>query len=184
MKLRSALPLSAALTLIGALFACTANGGSIYATIETEQKVVTSTLEQTITVLDIVKVASAPLPYFVAAGAVYHGALPDADNVIGWPTVGRDPVPVTPPAKGALCLALTYFDNGVPLERGLYGGFFADGPGMGLYKADPVSPSFATPIAAMSGKQITHLYSDTHQSLRGRRDAGQQRFYVQSRVLD
>jgi hypothetical protein len=141
------------LALVAALFSCTAEGGSIYATIETEQKIDVSTLDQTLTVLDILNVAAAPLPYFVAAGAVYDGTLPDTNNEVGWPHAGRDPIPVSPPARGALCLAMTYF----PFNSLLYGGFFADGPGMGLYTSPTTSPSFTTPVTQMAGKQISLL---------------------------
>jgi len=158
MKSRFALLLIAMLALIGALSACTANGGAIYATIETEKKIDVSTLDQTITVLDLLNVGSGQFPYLVAAGAVFKGTVPDVNNVIGWPNVGGSPIAVTPPVRGALCLAMTSFNSGI------YGGFFtSDGSTMGLYKSVG-SPGFsfavadgATAVAAMAGKQITHL---------------------------
>jgi hypothetical protein len=158
MKPRFALLLIATLALIGALSACTANGGAIYATIETEKKIDVSTLDQTITVLDLLNVGSGQFPYLVAAGAVFKGTVPDLNNVIGWPNVGGSPIAVTPPVRGALCLAMTSFNSGI------YGGFFtSDGSTMGLYKSVG-SPGFsfavadgATAVAAMAGKQITHL---------------------------
>lgn len=166
MKPRSAFLLIITLALIGALSACTADGGSIYATIETEQKINVSTLSQTITVLDLVNTFSAPFRYLVAAGAVYKGRVPNTDNEIGWPKVGADPIAVSPPAEGALCLALTYFDNGVPAQTGVYGAFFtSDGSTMGLYKSvGALSYSFAVADGAtaiadplVAGKQICLL---------------------------
>jgi len=156
MKPRSAFLLIITLALIGALSACTADGGSIYATIETEQKINVSTLSQTITVLDLVNTFSTPFRYLVAAGAVYKGRVPNTDNEIGWPTPKKDPVAVSPPAKGALCLALTKFGSD------FYGAFFtSDGSTMGLYKSvGAPGYSFAVaPIAdpLVAGKQICLL---------------------------
>lgn len=162
MKPRSALLLIVTLALIGAISACTAKGGSIYATIETEQQINVSTLDQTITVLDMIKTASVQFPYLVAAGAVYKGTPPDGNNEIGWPNAGDDPIAVSPPASGALCQALADFDNGVPAESGIFGAFFLDGPGMGLYKSVG-APSYSFKVAAvpaMAGKQVTLLYAD------------------------
>lgn len=159
MKPRSALRLITALALIAALFSCTAEGGSIYATIEKEQKINVSTLEQLLTILDIVKTADGQFPYLAAAGAVYKGTLPDANNEIGWPIQGKDPIAVSPPASGALCLALANYGGAI------YGAFFADGPGMGLYKSAP-GPNFSFSVAngavaaadpLVAGKQITLL---------------------------
>ena len=151
----------AALALIAALYACTANGGSIYATIETEKKINVSTLDQYLTIIDLANVPAAPLPYFVAAGAVYNGTVADASNNIGWPTFGGTPGVVAPPVSGALCAALTYFNATLPANTGLYGGFFtSDGSVVGLYRSAAASPSFSTAIAAMAGKQIALLAAD------------------------
>jgi hypothetical protein len=146
----------AALALIAALSACTANGGSIYATIESEKKINVSTLNQLLTIIDLVNVPTAPLPYFVAAGAVYNGTVADANNSIGWPTVGADPVAVAPPGPTSLCTALTYF----PVTSSLYGGFFtSSGSGMGVYSSSAASPGFLTALTdpLVSGQQITLL---------------------------
>jgi len=144
---------------LGALFfSCTAQGGSIYAIIETAQKTYVSTLDQTLTVIDLVNLGSAtyPLPYFVAAGAIYNGTPPNANNVIGWPNYGANPIRVSPPVSGALCTALTYFAP----ATALYGAFFtSNGSTMGLYKSPPTSPNFSTAVADshVAGKQITLL---------------------------
>jgi hypothetical protein len=159
MKTRLVLPAIVALALVAVLFSCTADGGSIYATIEHEQKINISTLEQLLTILDIVKTPDGQFPYLVAAGAVYRGTAPDVKNEIGWPTQGKDPIAVSPPASGALCQALANFSGNI------YGAFFADGPGMGLYKSVP-GPNFSFRVAdgatavgdpLVAGKQITLL---------------------------
>ncbi|HYW82076.1 MAG TPA: hypothetical protein VFB30_02400, partial [Spirochaetia bacterium] len=70
MKTRSAIRLIVMLALGALFFSCTAQGGSIYAIIETAQKTYVSTLDQTLTVIDIVNMGGT-YPYLVAAGAVY-----------------------------------------------------------------------------------------------------------------
>ena len=159
MRIRFVVPLVALCVLVAALFSCTAEGGSIYKTIENEQKVSVSTLEQTLTIFDILKTGDIQFPYMVAAGAVYKGTVPDSNNVIGWPIQSKDPIAVSPPVGGALCLAMVNYAGAI------YGGFFVDGPGMGLYKSTS-GPNFsfrpsdgatyyADPLVA--GKQITLL---------------------------
>lgn len=168
MKARSSLLPITALILIIAFSACTASGGSIYATIETEKKINVSTLDQTITVFDLLNIGSGPLPYFVAAGAVYIGSVADGSNSIGWPDVGKTPTAISPPSSGALCLALTYFPSGTPPNR-LYGGFFtSDTSVAGLYQSASSAQNYsfasseAAPIAdpLVAGKQITFLAAD------------------------
>lgn len=164
MKLRPVFRFTVALALVAALFSCTAQGGSIYAIIETAQKTYVATLDQTLTVLDIVKTADLQFPYLVAAGAVFKGTFGDANNNIGWPNVGGSPIPVAPPVGGALCTALTYFTAALPVNSGLFGAFFtSNGTTQGLYKS-VAGPGYsfsvaggATSVAAMANKQITLL---------------------------
>ena len=154
MKSRSAIRLAVTLALGALLFSCTAQGGSIYAIIETAKKTYVSTLDTTLTVLDLVNTGSTTLPYFVAAGAVYNGTPPNLNNVIGWPNYGANPIPVSPPVSGALCTALVFYNTT------LYGAFFtSNGSTMGLYQSPPTNPSFSTPVADshVAGKQITLL---------------------------
>ena len=146
--------------LLGILFSCSANGGSIYATIEAEKKTAVSLLPQNITIIDLVKTGG-PLPYFVAAGAVYNGSLPDAVDVVGWPVQNQAPIAIVPPASGALCEALVAFGAVPPLP--LFGGFYtSNGSIMGLYKSatSPYSFQGASAIGSpgpFTGKQITFL---------------------------
>jgi hypothetical protein len=154
MNARQALIFSTWLATAAALLSCTANGGSIYATIETERKVIDSTLPKTLTIQDVVKTGAAA-PYFVAGGAIYNGKLPDANNVIGWPTVGQTAVPIELPGSGALCTALALF-NGE-----LWAGFFTSGSVLGLFYS--TGRSFAgagavqVPDPVVAGKQVTLL---------------------------
>jgi hypothetical protein len=153
MKTRSALFLTATLALACALSACTPNGGSIYATIETEQKVVDSTLPKTITVCDLVNNSTAPTyPYYVAAGAIYKGTRPNADNKMGWPSTGNSAKPVTPPVSDALCNTLVLFNSE------LWGGFFSTGSILGLYSSTTLA--FSGPAVSdtvVKGKQVISL---------------------------
>jgi hypothetical protein len=153
MKARSALFLTATLALACALSACTPNGGSIYATIETEQKVVDSTLPKTITVCDLVNNSTAPTyPYYVAAGAIYKGTRPNADNKMGWPSTGNSAKPVTPPVSDALCNTIVLF-NGE-----LWGGFFSTGSILGLYSSNLLSFAGRPAVSGIvKGKQVISL---------------------------
>ena len=159
MRIRFVVPLVVLCALVAALFSCTAEGGSIYKTIENEQKASVSTLEQTLTIFDILKTGDTQFPYMVAAGAVYKGTVPDSNNVIGWPIQSKDPIAVSPPVGGALCLAMVNYAGAI------YGGFFVDGPGMGLYKATsgpnfsfrPSDGAVAVADSLVAGQQITLL---------------------------
>ncbi len=147
-----------------ALLSCTANGGSIYATIETELKAADNSLPspKTWSVYDIAAVAGGG-PYYVAAGGIYQGTLP---SPITWnPNAITITVPYTPSEypfnpqgtyAGALCNALV-LSNGA-----LWGGFYMpDGAAVGLMKSG-ASPSYSfansAPIADtngyLTGKQI------------------------------
>jgi hypothetical protein len=166
MRTRIAIIAAAALAATGVLLSCTADGGSIYATIETEQKVPVSTLNQTITVQDLVNMTGQPLPYFVAAGAVYNGTLDSTTNIMGWPKPNVTPVPISPPKAGAICQSLSLSPVGG--DTSLYAGFMAsDGTGMGLFQSASSGSTFdttkgGTQIAPsgsvnFTGKQITLL---------------------------
>jgi hypothetical protein len=172
MRTRIAIIAAAALAMTGVLLTCTANGGSIYATIEKEVKIPVSTLNQTITVQDIVKVAAATNPYFVAAGAIYNGSVPDSNNNVGWPTVGQSPVPIRAPLDASLNPAISQAMAASPfLDNAVYASFFSsDGSAIGLYKSFVGNPySFrpsdgATQIsgpssgdATLMGKQVVFL---------------------------
>jgi hypothetical protein len=137
MRTRIAIVAAAALAMTGALLTCTANGGSIYATIEKETKIPVSTLNQTITVQDIVQVGppANPLPYFVAAGAIYNGSVPDGSNNVGWPVVGQAPVAIHAPLDNSLNPAISQAMVASPFgDNTLYASFFSsDGSVMGVY---------------------------------------------------
>jgi hypothetical protein len=144
----------AILALAGVLFSCTPNGGSIYFAIEGEKKTPTSTLTLTLTIADIVNIpAAATLPYFVAAGAIFNGSLPDPTNTISWPTPGQSPVAIAPPQSGAICQSLASSPN--PVDGSLYGGFFSSNVStMGLYHST-VPPTAYTFDLTAGGTQIT-----------------------------
>ena len=167
MRTRIAVIALAALALASVLLSC--NGtGAIYSTIETEKKTPVSVLNSNITVLDIVNIPGAdPLPYFVAAGAIFNGTQVDpATGAIGWPNEGQSPVAVAPPQGGALCQSLSLAPN-YPTDNALYGGFFtSDGSVMGLYRSVPNGSTYtfqgATQITGggtvtLVGKQIVLL---------------------------
>ena len=134
------------------LLSCTANGGSIYATIQTEQKVIDNSLPNTLTVTNIVVTppVAAGSNYYVAAGGVFHGVL--GATSVTWTPNQTDPTSLNP--ANALCNALAFF------QGELWGGFFATGENIGLVKS--TSLSFAgqpEQIAATAGgtKQVTML---------------------------
>jgi hypothetical protein len=154
MRTRIAVIFTAALTLTGVLLSC--NGtGAIYSTIEAEKKTPVSTLNQNITVLDLVNTGATglgALPYFVAAGAIYNGTPVDATTgAIGWPNLGQSPVAIPGPSASATCHALVLAPN-FPTDNSLYGGFFTDdGSIMGLYKSVPNGSTYTF----QGGTQVT-----------------------------
>lgn len=117
-----------------ALSSCTANGGAIYATIETEKLVTTNTLPLTLTIEDIVK--TAPNDYYVAAGGIFYGDT--STNPVTWNPNVNSPTTDRPynPTDG-LCNALAYYGST------LWGGFFTTSSNLGLYQSD-ATLSFAT----------------------------------------
>jgi len=164
MRTRIAIFAAAALAMTGILLTCTPAGGSIYMTIENEKQTPASGLNQFLTVLDIVNIpGSVPLPYFVAAGAVFNGKqLDQATNQIGWPVENQAPVPVAPPASGALCQSLALSPN-YAVDHSLLGGFFSsDGSIMGLYSTTTTGSGTSGTwnqvtgggAVSLSGKQI------------------------------
>jgi hypothetical protein len=139
------------------LSSCTPNGGSIYATIESAKKTVTSSLAKTLTIQDLVQRALGG-PYNVAAGAIYEGAITGspstAGDIIQWKTDGGGSLlPIAPPLPGQICSSLV-------LRSGrLWGAFFKpDNSTFGLYESD-AGFSFATSTADafFAGKQIMNL---------------------------
>jgi hypothetical protein len=158
MKARFFLFLAAAAAAIVVLASCTANGGSIYATIEVAKKTVTSSLAKTLTIQDMA--AQAPGgPYFIAAGAIYKGTYnPGAPSTTGdvilWNTDGSaNLIPTPPPVPGQICSSLVFRSGR------LWGAFFNPAnQSFGLYQSD-ASLSFAASTADpyFAGKQIMLL---------------------------
>ncbi len=132
------------------LISCTADGGNIYSTIETEVKTVDNYLPTTLTGYDITKAPDNN--YYVAAGGIYQGTL--ASGTINWnPNNNVAGYPYNP-TNGALCNALVTFNGAT------WGGFYLpDGTIPGLEKSDG-SYSFASSTSAgdtngnITGKQI------------------------------
>ena len=114
MKAHRVLFLCAAAMALIVVASCTPNGGSIYATIETAKKTVTSSLAKTLTVQDLVNQKTGPGgagPYDVAAGAIFEGAYNPANpstsgDVILWAANSGNLAPLTPPVAGQICNSL------------------------------------------------------------------------------
>jgi hypothetical protein len=149
------LAVAAAVVILGS---CTANGGSIYATIENAKKTITSALAKTLTIQDLV-IRGPGGPYDVAAGAIFEGSVtgtPSTTNdVIQWNTdAGNNLLSIAPPVSGQICSSLV-FDG-----TDLWGAFFNPGnQTFGLYKSiGGATPTFAgrSPVndAQIAGKQI------------------------------
>src|SRR5690349_21514698 len=115
---------------VGVLGSCTPDGGTIYATIETETKTVDNSLPNTLTIGDMVTTAANT--YYVAAGRLYKGTL--AGGTITWSH------PATTPTDS---LATTLAYDGT---AALWGGFITAGSVLGLY-------STPSPYTASFGKQ-------------------------------
>jgi hypothetical protein len=157
MKARFVLLPAAAAAALVLLASCTANGGSIYATIESAKKTITSSLAKTLTIQDL---ASRGLggPYDVAAGAIFEGivsATPSTPNdVIQWNTdASNNLLPIAPPVAGQICSSLV-FDG-----TDLWGAFFnPNTQTFGLYKSTGAPPSFVGQLPIndplIAGKQI------------------------------
>jgi hypothetical protein len=115
------------------LAACSDGGGSIYATIETEQKVSTNSLaDLLLTVNDVVKAAAGE--YYVAAGGIFRGVV-QSGGTITW-SPDQNSADTDRPynvAAGDLCNALAFFGGT------LYGGFLNQAGSLGLYTAAAVS---------------------------------------------
>ncbi len=135
--LRAAIVVAAAVIL----GSCTADGGTIYATIESEVQVVDNSLPNTVTVGDIVKTATNT--YYVAVGALYKGIL---GTTVAWTNELTIP-------SGSLANALAY--DGTTL----WGGFVTGSGSVGLAgSTNPDSTPFAVqtdPVVA--GKQVVSL---------------------------
>jgi hypothetical protein len=114
---------------VALLGSCTPDGGTIYATIETEAKIVDNTLPNTLTVGDMV--STAPNTYYVAAGQLYKGILDVPTNTIAWTSLKTIPT-------GALATTLA------SLGTTVWGGFITSGTVLGLYSTTaPDTTNFA-----------------------------------------
>jgi hypothetical protein len=162
MKAHRGLFLCAAAAAILAVVSCTPNGGSIYATIETAKKTVTSALAKTLTVQDLVnRSPGGGGPYEVAAGAIFEGTYAPlspstAGDLILWSANGGNLLPLTPPVPGQICNSL------VLVGANLWGGFFNPNDStFGLYMANVTSFAGAAPVSdpMIAGKQIMLLQS-------------------------
>jgi len=124
------------------LGSCTPDGGTIYATIETEHKVVDNTLPNDLRVGDIVMAASGG-PYYVAAGPIYKGTL--SGGTITWTTLATTPA-------GSIANTLAWDGTN------LWAGFFTPGTNLGLYRSSlPDTAAFVQEPAPAIGKQVTAL---------------------------
>ncbi|MGA2479969.1 MAG: hypothetical protein ABSG63_14555 [Spirochaetia bacterium] len=160
MKARSIRILMAAVTATLVFASCTANGGSIYATIENAKKTVTSTLAKTLTIQDLVARAPGGVhTYDVAAGAIFEGAISGtpstSGDIIQWNTdASGNLLAIASPVPGQICSSLV-FDG-----TNFWGAFFnPNSQTFGLYEAAGTSFSGQTPISAsiIAGKQIMLL---------------------------
>jgi hypothetical protein len=111
------------LVMLGAVLvlvaSCTPDGGTIYATIETETKTVDNSLPDTITVRGIVPVAPGG-PYYAAAASLYKGTF--SGSTMTWSKVTK----TTPP--GSLVNAIA--TDGA---SGVWVGLITSGSVLGLY---------------------------------------------------
>ena len=154
------------------LLSCEANGGSIYATIETEQKATTNTLPTLMTVADIVVQPSGT--YYVAAGGIFRGVLDTVKNTVAWtpnnPTGSTPAYPFNPIYGGVtkvapydLCNSLAYFNTH------FWGGFStgSDDPatssnnvGLVRFDATATAATGGTQVSTVSGGQVTMLRAE------------------------
>jgi hypothetical protein len=109
------------------IVSCTPNGGSIFYTLEHEEKQPPSTLGESIDVFDV---ASQSGIYYAAAGSIFVGSTDAGGNVVWLPATKLD----TLPQAGALCNALVAFQGSGP-SMNLYGGFYTLSGNLGLYRA-------------------------------------------------
>jgi hypothetical protein len=133
--------------VITSLTTCT---DGIFAIIETEKKVVTSTLPLTISIYGVVtSVPAVPGgPYYVAAGAVYRGTL-NPDGTMTWlPDNNSRPLN---PSGNPMCIAMAFYAGE------LWGSFITSGGT--LFKSSALSFAGQSPIndPAINGKQTGPL---------------------------
>lgn len=131
MKARIVVFLIAAVSL---LWACTAGGGSIYYTLQNEEKTTDNTLKNDIPIHAVALHGDGS--YYAAGGRIWRGT--PGSGTVEWNTT----TPIAPPVDGALCNALVEF------KGELYGGFITQAGTIGLYKADGASPASPTSFAA------------------------------------
>jgi hypothetical protein len=161
--MKARLILFALFVLIASLMlsTCTENGGSIYATIEKEQLVSTSTLSKTLVIADMTTVASGG-PYYVAAGGVFQGALAGstvtASSITWTPNSSNSARPYNPLGTDGT----TMLNNALAVYSGsIYGGFYTpSGSQYGLYSATTAAPGTWSPLALpTTGEQVVKLLS-------------------------
>jgi hypothetical protein len=142
------------LTFVGlltvALSALTACSDAIFATIETEKKVATNTLSQTLSIFDLATIVPGST-YYVAAGGVFQGNL--NAGTMSWNPADTSR-PWNPP--GLLCNAMVYYAGT------LWGGFVSSTGSAALYQSS-AGPNYSfansTPVndSAINGKQAIRL---------------------------
>jgi hypothetical protein len=136
--------------LIAALSALASCSDAIYATIETEKKVVTNTLSQTLSVFDVA-VTVPNTTYYVAAGGVFQGSL--GAGTMTWNPADNSR-PWNPP--GLLCNAMVFYAGT------LWGGFISSSGSASLLQSS-AGPNYSftssTPVndTAINGKQAIRL---------------------------
>ncbi|HEY9596029.1 MAG TPA: hypothetical protein VHE79_16225, partial [Spirochaetia bacterium] len=136
-------------------------GGSIFATIEKEQKTGSGTLPDYLTIADITATSTGG-PYYIAAGAVFKGTMSSTPASMTWnpnsdSATSDRPYNPTYNESTMLCNALTYWSA----KGELYGGFYtSDAEHYGLYSAsssNPVTANWSQLTLPSSGEQVTYL---------------------------
>jgi hypothetical protein len=128
----------------------------IYWRIEREPITENKKLEDKITVFDVA-LEGAGGPYYAAAGTIWKGDAALLPDNFWWDpdTVPPGLVVVAPPADGAMCNALVYYDST------LWGGFIDGSGSLGLYRSSTAPLSFAGQSAetdaAVDGQQVIRL---------------------------
>ncbi len=164
----------AAAVLIGS---CTPDGGTIYATIETEVKTTDNSLPNTLTTFDIVKAGANT--YYVAAGTIFKGVL--GGGTVTW-TPNSTSADRIYNKTGSLSNALAYDGTN------LWAGFITTGANLGLYSSGvppttswtsiidpvvkdkqvylirPIGPDLFVVCGTVSGAPATYHYELEHYS--------------------
>ena len=146
--LRAALAVAALL-----LASCTPDGGTIYATVESETRTTDNSLPNTLTVSALASPGVSGT-WYVAAGTLYKGVL--SAGSVTWLPNPSAPTRSYNPAD-SLANALAYYNGR------LWGGFITAGTNLGLYSSAVSAPGYdasaftADTDANVLGKEVTML---------------------------